>query len=51
MNVLSNSLCMVPSALSDLTVLASGLVAKNSAIGLRPASCTIFSDETGSEYG
>ena len=31
-----NSLCMVPSALSDLTVRASGRVAKNSARGRPP---------------
>ena len=32
-SVVRNSLCMVPSALSDLTVRASGRVAKNSALG------------------
>ena len=40
---------MVPSALSDLSVRASGRVAKNRARGV--AECSIFSDETGSKYG
>ena len=39
---------MVPSAISDLYVQASGRVTKNRARG--EAECSIFSDETGSEY-